>query len=81
MKRLATVVLLLLSSFSAASTKLYVFDCGLIKLVDVTAFGLQPTDTPVRELFVPCYLIEHGNQRLLWNTGLPLNVAGRGRWR
>ena len=42
-------------------------------------FGLQPNETPVRELFVPCYLIEHGNQRLLWDTGLPLNVAGQGR--
>ena len=78
MKILTTAVLLLLSGIAVAAPKLYVFDCGLIKLADVTMFGLQPSDTPVRELFVPCYLIEHGNQRLLWDTGLPLNVAGQG---
>ena len=42
-------------------------------------FGLKPDETPVRQLFVPCYLIEHGNERLLWDTGLPLSAAGRGQ--
>ncbi len=79
MKILTTAILLMLSSVAAAGPKLYVFDCGLIKLADVTSFGLQSSDTPVRELFVPCYLIEHGKQRLLWDTGLPLDVAGRGQ--
>ena len=79
MKILTTAVLLLLSSLAVASPKLYVFDCGAINLGDVTMFGLQPDETPVRELFVPCYVIEHGNQRLLWDTGLPLNVAGQGK--
>jgi glyoxylase-like metal-dependent hydrolase (beta-lactamase superfamily II) len=71
--------MLLLSSVAFASPKLYVFDCGAIDLGDVTMFGLQPNETPVRELFVPCYLIEQGNERLLWDTGLPLNIAGKGR--
>jgi N-acyl homoserine lactone hydrolase len=79
MKSLTTIVLLLLSSLAIAGPKLYVFDCGAIALADVTQFGLQPNETPVRELFVPCYLIEHGKDRLLWDTGLPLSSAGRGR--
>jgi len=79
MKMITTAVLLLLSSLALASPKLYVFDCGSINLGDVTMFGLQPNETPVRELFVPCYLIEHGSERLLWDTGLPLNVAGQGK--
>jgi N-acyl homoserine lactone hydrolase len=79
MKILTAAVLLLLCGLAAASPKLYVFDCGAIGLGDVRSFGLQPNETPVRELFVPCYLIEHGNERLLWDTGLPLNVAGRGK--
>jgi glyoxylase-like metal-dependent hydrolase (beta-lactamase superfamily II) len=32
----------------------------------------------VRELFVPCYLIEHREGRLLWDAGLPINLAGQG---
>ncbi len=78
MRIITTVVLLVLSSLVAAGPKLYLFDCGAIRLADVTMFGLKPDETPVRELFVPCYLIEHGNERLLWDTGLPLNVAGQG---
>lgn len=57
--------------------RLYVFDCGLIRLDDITAYGLKNTDTDVRELFVPCYLIEHGEQRLLWDGGLPLSFVGQ----
>ncbi len=78
MKIFTTPVLLLLSGIAVAAPKLYVFDCGAINLSDVTMFGLQPNETQVRKLFVPCYLIEHGNERLLWDTGLPLNAAGRG---
>ncbi len=36
-------------------------------------------ETPVRELFVPCYLIEHPVGRLIWDAGLPLAMAGAGR--
>ena len=39
--------------------KLTVFDCGSIAFDDVAAFGLTNEETPVRELFVPCYLVEH----------------------
>ncbi len=79
MKSFVVVALLLLSSVALAGPKLYVFDCGSIQLTNVTMFGLQPNETPVRELFVPCYVLEHGSQRLLWDTGLPLNVAGQGK--
>jgi glyoxylase-like metal-dependent hydrolase (beta-lactamase superfamily II) len=33
----------------------------------------------VRELFVPCYLIEHEKGKLLWDTGLAVAAAGKGR--
>jgi glyoxylase-like metal-dependent hydrolase (beta-lactamase superfamily II) len=58
--------------------RLYVFDCGRIGFDDVAAFGLTNDETPVRELFVPCYLIDHGGTRLLWDAGLPLDYAGKG---
>jgi N-acyl homoserine lactone hydrolase len=60
------------------SVRLTVFDCGSLHLDDVAGFGLTNADTPVRELFVPCYLIEHPEGRMIWDTGLPLAFAGRG---
>ena len=43
----------------AEALRLTVFDCGSLRLEDVASFGLANADTPVRDLFVPCYLIEH----------------------
>lgn len=70
-------------SFSAPSAasdglRLFVFDCGSLRLDDVSLFGLSNDETPVRELFVPCYLVEHPAGRLLWDAGLPLAIAGQG---
>jgi N-acyl homoserine lactone hydrolase len=69
------VVLLMLSGFTFAAPRLYVFDCGLLRLADVSMFGLSAEETPVRELFVPCYLVEHEQGMLFWDGGLPLAVA------
>ncbi len=60
-----------------AGPRLYLFDCGLIRHDDITNYGLNNTDTDVRELFVPCYMIEREGQRLLWDGGLPLAYVGR----
>ena len=64
---------------TAPGVKLYVFDCGTLRFEDVTMFGISASDTNVRELFVPCYLIEHPTKgRLLWDAGLPPQLAGQG---
>ncbi len=84
MKRLFLVFsfIFLLSSCDNSSTnsnlRLYVFDCGSIKFQDISNFGLSNNATQVRELFVPCYLIEHKKGRLLWDAGLPLDIVGKG---
>ena len=65
-------------STRSAGPKLTVFDCGRIELDDVALFGLRNDETAVRELFVPCYLVEHAGGRLLWDAGLPLSAVGRG---
>ncbi|MEM1436726.1 MAG: N-acyl homoserine lactonase family protein [Pseudomonadota bacterium] len=62
-----------------AGPRLYVIDCGRIELTSVDAFGLTNKQTPVRSLFVPCYLIEHAEGRLLFDLGLPLDIAGKGK--
>lgn len=64
---------------AGAIMHLYVFDCGRIELDDVAAFGLSNQQTPVRKLFVPCYLIDHPAGRLLFDLGLPPAIAGQGR--
>jgi glyoxylase-like metal-dependent hydrolase (beta-lactamase superfamily II) len=58
--------------------KLYVFDCGRLTFDDVASFGLTNDETPVRELFVPCYLIRHARGTLFWDAGLPLDAVGKG---
>jgi N-acyl homoserine lactone hydrolase len=78
----ALLLSLLMLGAAHADLRLYVFDCGVIEIDDVSAFGLGNDETPVRKLFVPCYLIERGigdeSQRLLFDAGLPMALAGQG---
>jgi glyoxylase-like metal-dependent hydrolase (beta-lactamase superfamily II) len=80
MCRAVACVLALSSSpaVSAAGPQLAVFDCGSIVLDSVESFGIRNDETPVRELFVPCYLVKHEHGTLFWDAGLPLGVVGRG---
>ena len=64
----------------ATGPKLYVFDCGRIRLASVEAFNLKDTDTPVRELSAPCYVVDHPNGQLLWDAGLPSELAEAEGW-
>lgn len=75
---LLALTLIAISLASEANVRLYVFDCGLIGAEDISPFNLSNEETPVRELFVPCYLIEHPDGRMLWDAGLPLAMAGQG---
>ena len=54
-----------------AALKLYIFECGRIYVDDVERFGIQNDETDVRELVVPCYVVEHPDGRMLWDGGLP----------
>lgn len=60
--------------------KLYVFDCGMIRFESVEIFSISDDQTDVRDLIVPCYVIEHENGRLLWDGGLPSSVADTEGW-
>ena len=64
----------------ASGPKLYVFDCGRIRLASVEAFNLQETDTEVRELSAPCYVVDHPKGQLLWDAGLPSELAEAEGW-
>lgn len=60
--------------------RLYIFDCGFLEFEN---YGKQSVDdkpsveAKSTQLFVPCYLVEHDGQRLFWDGGLPLSMAGR----
>ena len=65
-------------STEVSSPRLYVLDCGSLVFNDVSAFGLSNSETEVREMVVPCYLIRHGKSLLLWDAGLDPLIAGQG---
>ena len=78
MKTLVSALLFvstLISTTAFAEPKLYLFDCGILYFDDIEMFNLKDDETAVRELFVPCYLVEHDKGRLFWDGGLPLSVA------
>lgn len=79
-RKILLTVALTGSAFSATADdlRLYIFDCGSLTFDDVSAFGLSNDDTDVREMFVPCYLVDHPNGRLFWDAGLPVAIVGQG---
>lgn len=82
MTRILLMTLALLAAATRADVRMYVFDCGRLHFDDVSSFGIGNDETDVRDLFVPCYLIEHrgddGIRRLLFDAGLPMSAAGKG---
>lgn len=60
----------------AAVEKMYVFNCGRIDVGDISIFTGQDQDKGKTKTFaVSCYLVEHKNGTLLWDTGLPDALA------
>jgi glyoxylase-like metal-dependent hydrolase (beta-lactamase superfamily II) len=69
-----------MAASEATGPKLYVFDCGRIRLPNVEAFNLKETDTEVRDLSAPCYVVDHPKGQLLWDAGLPSGLAEAEGW-
>ena len=60
------------SGAEASSLGLYVLDCGTIRDLVADVFLPGDADAPAAlDLVNRCYLIEHPNGTLLWDTGLP----------
>jgi glyoxylase-like metal-dependent hydrolase (beta-lactamase superfamily II) len=70
------VVALLLTTGAAAppkavsSPRLYIVDCGVLKGLGVELFGFKAGEVPVRDFFVPCYLVVHPKGTLMWDVGV-----------
>ena len=59
----------------SASLRLYLFDCGHLRIADPGRFSLTMDEVSTLELSVPCYLIEHPDGTLLWDAGLSDSLA------
>jgi N-acyl homoserine lactone hydrolase len=57
---------------------LWRLDCGDFQINDINAFMSDTSEYPARpkHLVGSCYLIRHGGQYLLWDTGMPAALVG-----
>jgi N-acyl homoserine lactone hydrolase len=52
------------------SVRLYVFDCGVLKRGEPTAYGLTRGQVGSTDFSDACYLVVHPNGTLLWDVGI-----------
>jgi N-acyl homoserine lactone hydrolase len=52
------------------SLRLYVFDCGKLKISDTSVYGFAPSDLATSDMPVPCFLVAHPKGTLIWDTGV-----------
>jgi glyoxylase-like metal-dependent hydrolase (beta-lactamase superfamily II) len=52
------------------SLRIYVLDCGGLKVANPAMFGFKKEELAVLDLAVPCYLIAHPNGTLMWDAGV-----------
>ncbi len=52
------------------SVRLYVFDCGVLKRGEPTAYGLTRAQVGQTDFADPCYLVVHPRGTLLWDVGI-----------
>ncbi len=60
------------------SLRVYLFDCGMIKGLDPSAYQLKKEDLKSTDMVVPCYLIVHPKGTLMWDVGLIPDSAFKG---
>jgi len=46
----------------------------------IEPFSISDDETDIRDLIVPCYVVEHEKGRLLWDGGLPSKTADVDGW-
>lgn len=61
------------------SLRLYVFDCGRLKISDPSVYGFTPNELATTDMSVPCFLVAHPKGTLIWDAGvLPDSVFTSG---
>jgi len=58
--------------------ELWRLDCGEVNFTDFNAFFSDTSEYPAgpKRLVASCYLIRHGTDYMLWDTGLPAGLVG-----
>lgn len=65
------------SHTAMADVELWRLDCGTVQVNDLNMFSDTRAYTgETRELTASCYLIRHGEDYLIWDTGLPADLKG-----
>jgi glyoxylase-like metal-dependent hydrolase (beta-lactamase superfamily II) len=61
-----------------AALSLWRLDCGDFQVNDINAFMSDTSEYPAqpKHLVGSCYLIRHGDQYMLWDTGMPAALLG-----
>ena len=57
-------------STSPVAVRLYIFDCGVLKRGEPTAYGLTRAQVGSTDFSDPCYLVAHPRGTLLWDVGI-----------
>src|ERR1700736_5364418 len=52
------------------SPRLYVLDCGKLKIGDTSVYGFTPSELATAEMSVPCFLVAHPKGTLMWDAGV-----------
>lgn len=86
MKRAVNILLAAATGLMAATpvaaqdapVKMWRLDCGTVAANDLNAFSdTQAYTGQSKRLTSSCYLIQHGGDYLLWDTGLPAAIKGK----
>ena len=51
------------------SLRLYVFDCGSLKIPDISPYQLKREEIATDMMSVPCFLVAHPKGTMMWDTG------------
>jgi N-acyl homoserine lactone hydrolase len=52
------------------SLRLYVFDCGSLKIADPGRYRLKPEELATTNMSVPCFLVAHPKGTMMWDVGV-----------
>jgi len=63
-----------------SAVQLIEFDCGRLNYDSLEPLGFPDSETDVRTLITPCYVIEHEKGTLLWDGGFESSLAELADW-
>ena len=52
------------------SLRLYVFDCGVLRIADTERYRLKPAELATTDMSVPCFLVVHPRGTMMWDVGV-----------